>query len=49
MLGSEQTSEERVRENKTHHGFEAHIVTNVICVAVIEDGAHPSIDDQFEV
>jgi hypothetical protein len=32
-----------------HHGLDAHIVANVVCVAVIDDCAHSSVDDYLEV
>ena len=32
-----------------HHGLDTHIVANIICVAVIDGGAHTRIDDHLEV
>ncbi len=36
------------RKARTYHGLHAHVVTDVICVAVIDDGAHTGVDDRLE-
>jgi hypothetical protein len=38
----------KTQDARTHHGLDANIVDNVICVTSIDDGAHIVVDDLFE-
>ena len=48
---SAQGPEEGLRKNsgRAYHSLDSEIIENVICVAVIDDGTHASVDDRLEV
>jgi hypothetical protein len=40
---------ENLRTCVTYHGLDSDIIENVICVAIIDDGAHARVDHHLEV
>ena len=48
-MRSGQRKGQNYKTRRAHHGLDADEVANVVCVAVIHDCAHASVDDCLEV